>query len=167
MSRGLASAAKTGESYLHSPIDDLESCFWVAFWSVLFNKENQGLLSIREREARNSLANTNKSEAASSFHMHWPREGLSSIMQCFRPTLVAWWKKVMDKGKVWGDEVLDNAPEDAGEEYYLPHFHLFVLRGVVDVLEVMSEHWNDEIGWESWIGPVASVISHLEGGSER
>ena len=44
-------------------------------------------------------------------------------------------------------------PEDAGEEYYLLRFHLYVLQGVVDILLVMSRYWNSRIGWESWTAP--------------
>ena len=167
MLRGLAFATETGTNYLHSPVDDSESCFWVAFWSVLFNRDHEGLLSAQERAARESLAKANKDKAAGSFYLHWPHKKLSNIMQLFRPTLAAWWNKVSGKSGVWGKEVLNNAPEGAGEEYYLPHFHLFALQGVVDVLEVISEHWDGEIGWESWTGPVESVISHLGGASER
>jgi len=41
--------------------------------------------------------------------------------------------------------------EGKGGEYYLPYFHHFALQGVVDVLEILEEHWNGDIGWESWV----------------
>jgi len=86
-----------------------------------------------------------------------PRE-LSSTMQRFMLTLWAWLEKVENRRKMWRDKVLVNSPEGAGREYYLPHFHRFALQGVVDVLEVIAEDWNGEIGWESWTSPVASRI---------
>ena len=140
MSRALAIAAKMREDYLHSPVDDLESCFWVALWSVLFNKDHEELLSTRECAMRESLARTNKSEAAYYLGSLVPPKQLSNIMQRFQSTLRAWWGKVRDRSHVWEDEVLVNSPEGAGKEHYLPHFHHFALQGVVDVLEVMAEH---------------------------
>ena len=159
MSRRLAYEVEIGRSYLHSPVDDLESCFWVAFWSVLFNKDHEKLLSIDERMMKEFLAQNYNSQAADAFNSLWAHKELSNIMQRFWPTLHAWWRKVQDRPRVWGCEVLAKAPEGAGEEYYLPHFHLFALQGVVDVLEVMSEHWNGEIGWKSWVAPALPATS--------
>lgn len=156
--------AKKGRDYLYSPVDDLESCFWVALWSVLFNTDHEELLSIEERFTRESLAKTDKDEAAGNLDLF---AEVSNITERFRPTLAAWWQKVQGRVGVWIREVLMKAPKGAGEEYYLPHFHLFALQGVVDVLEVMSEHWNGEIGWDSWTAPVASAISSPGGASER
>ena len=74
-------------------------------------------------------------------------------MQRFSSVFEASWDgSVRDKILSWRDVVM-RAPENAGEEYFLPHFHHAALQGVVDLLEVMLEHWNGEIGWESWTGP--------------
>ena len=46
---------------------------------------------------------------------------------------------------------LGDAPKDAGKEYYLPHFHLSALQGLVDVLQVMSA-----LGRRDWLGKLDS-----------
>ncbi|KAJ7499360.1 hypothetical protein FB451DRAFT_1073565, partial [Mycena latifolia] len=41
MSLALQDATIHGTPYVQSPIDDIESFFWLAFWAVLFNTHNQ------------------------------------------------------------------------------------------------------------------------------
>ena len=53
----------------------------------------------------------------------------------------------------WRREVVNNAPDNAGKEYYLPYLHRFALQGALDVLQVLESHWDGEIGWESWTAP--------------
>ena len=151
-------AEEDGMAHLHSHGDDLESCFWVALWSVIFNKCHKKALSPRENRIMNYLAKGSKDDAA------WKVRNLSlkdrsDIMKCFHPVLRDWFGKVEAASKMWL-EVLDNAPVDAGEKYYLPRFHLSALRGVVNILEVMWRHWNDEIGWESWTPPSPPVAPY-------
>ena len=81
----------------------------------------------------------------------------SDITQCFRTVLLEWWAKVEEQDKIWVDEVLENEPENAGQEYYLPCFNPFALQGVVDVLQVLAEHWDGEVSWENWKGPTSST----------
>ena len=109
--------------HIHSPVDDLESGFWVTFWSLLFHEDHEGLCSQLEQWARRMFTNNKRQEAA---------EG----------NIILSWR-----------DVVMRAPENAGEEYFLPHFHRAALQGVVDILEAMLEHWNGEISWESWTGP--------------
>ena len=140
-------------------MDELESCFLVALWSVLFNKGHEKQLSTEEHMMRESLARTNKAEAMAFLSCLPPSRRLSNTMQRFMSTLRAWQERVWNGRRMWRDEVLENAPEGAGREYYLPHFHRFALQGAVDVLEVMAGDWNGEIGWEGWTSPVAPIIS--------
>ena len=49
--------------HLHSPVDDLESCFWVSVWSVFFNKANEGHRSVEERDIQDRLNKSNKDGA--------------------------------------------------------------------------------------------------------
>ena len=46
MSRTLLSSG----DWLHSPVDDLESFFWVAVWSVFFNKDDTRVYSDEEKD---------------------------------------------------------------------------------------------------------------------
>ncbi|KAF9644543.1 hypothetical protein BDM02DRAFT_3190520 [Thelephora ganbajun] len=154
MSRALLGAI---EDHLHSPVDDLESCFWVSVWSVLFNKDNAGDQSVEESVIKDNLIKNHKTDAIEGFSMLQRRRKHSNITQRFRPVLLEWWKKVRDQHMVWNDEVLEGAQENADGEYYLPHFHRFALQGVLDVSQVLAEHWDGEVDWESWAAPVPSA----------
>ena len=153
MSRALQRARG---GYLHSPVDDLESFFWVAVWSVFFNKDDAGDPSDEERSIRDDLIGCHKDIAMNTYSGLVFDATTSNIAQRFHTVLYDWWKKVWDRNITWANKVLHRAPKDAGQEYYLPHFHRFALEGVADVLEVLSNHWNDEIGWESWAAPKPS-----------
>ena len=83
--------------------------------------------------------------------------GYSNITRRFRLILLDWWLKVRDRFMVWSREVVENQPGGAKGEYYLPHFHCFALEGVVNALEVLANHWDKEISWESWTGPTPLV----------
>jgi len=150
--------AGTKQDYLHSLIDDLESCFWVALWSVVFNEgHSEQLFSEDERRIRDNLARAAKDNAGACLVRLRPGHS-NDIMKRFHPVLVAWWKVVRDEGARWDAEVLTMAPEGAGAEYYLPHFHISALQGVVDVLEVMLRYWNGEISWENWTASVPVTL---------
>ena len=91
----------------------------------------------------------------------------NTIIRRFRPTLVALWGAVRDKRREWVTEVIKHAPKDAGEEYYLPYFHRFALQGVADILQVVSDHWNGQIGWGSWAEPTQPITLHGESSELR
>jgi len=145
MSRRLTYKSAIEMGFLHSPVDDLESCFWVALWSVLFNKSQERSLSELEREIMEDIVNDGRDTGMAKINHVMSEQDCSDIMKRFNPVLVAWWEKVRDRGVRWGLRV--------GGRYYLPHFHLSALQGVVDVLEVISVYWDGEISWESWTAP--------------
>ena len=141
------------EPYIRTPIDDLESCFWVAIWSVVFNKDSEESSSTVERMVRESLARGCNSDALDTFRLlYYLDEHSSNIVQRFFLVIEAWRERIWSKPWDWSS-VVANAPADADEEFYLPRFHRSALRGVVDVLEVMAEYWDGEISWESWTAP--------------
>ena len=133
-------------------MDDLESYFWVALWSVFFNEGIEPLLSARERILREELAGSKKGSSSASFR--FLGRDASDIAKRFLPVLKAWWTKLDDKNLEWFNEVVSGAPPGEEEGYYLPRFHRFALQGVVDILEVMTEYWNGESSWEGWTEPV-------------
>ena len=150
MSRALLN---TTGGHLHSPVDDLESFFWVAVWSVFFNKDIAKDRSDQERSIRNHLVECRKADAIDTYSTLLFGPTISNIVRHFQTVLFDWWFKVRDRSATWFVKVQRDAPENVGREYYLPHFHRFALEGVADVLEVLSDHWNKEIGWESWSAP--------------
>ena len=147
MSRALL---KGDSDYLHSPVDDLESFFWVAVWSVFFNEDNAKGQSDKEKEIKDDLIRHRKADAIDSYSMLVPDAQTSNITRHFQSVLVEWWMKIQNQNMIWSRKVLVSKPKDADGKYYLPHFHRYALQGVVDVLEVLVDHWDKEIGWESW-----------------
>ena len=162
MSRGFEFATEIGTNYLNLPLDDLESCFSVAFWSALFNRDQEGLLSIQERAARESLAKANKDKAAGSFYLHWPHKKLANVMQRFRPTLAACGKRYSTRVGRGGMRFWTMRRRVWVRNTTYRNFHRFALQGVVDILEVTSERWDGEFGWENWETPVLPVTSRYE-----
>ena len=154
MSRALLYAKK---GYLHSPVDDLESFFWVAIWSVFFNKDHAKELSDEEKSIRDRLVEGSKDIAINSYSELVFDATTSDIARRFQSVLYDWWMKVRDRTTTWSRKVLRDAPDNADGKYYLPHFHRFALEGVVDVLQVLANHWDSEIDWESWTGSTTSV----------
>ena len=157
MSRALLDARR---NYLHLPVDDLESCFWVSVWSVFFNKDeaNKKHRSVEEKDIQDKLDKSNKVGAMDSIsRLQLPDGEHSNITHRFQSTLRDWWKKVRDRDLLWMDEVVTNAPKNAGKEYYLLYFHRYALEGVLEALQVLEKRWNEEIGWESWTASVPSV----------
>ena len=136
--------------YLHSPVDDLESFFWVALWSVMFN-EKSGRWNDDEEDVRKLLFNIDKDKAIWKFTL-LSLDGCNHITRRFRNVMTDWRFKVRDRQVNW---VLEKIPKDTDKESYsLPHFHRFALQGVLDVLGVLHEHWEGEISWKSWAGPI-------------
>ena len=129
-------------------MDDLEALYWVAVWSVLFNEDHKDLLSLTELKVRKLLASAEKDCAINViFSLDLPPDA-SSIARRFSPVLSAWAGKMNQRTLEW--ERVKHELMDAGEEQYLPQFHASALQGVIDVLEVISVHWDGEIGWKSW-----------------
>ena len=103
MSYGLILATDMEDPYIYSPVDDLEACFWVVLWSVLFNKDHEELLSDRERNVREVLAKGGKDCAMGRLGLLGKNK--DNIMQRFWPVLMAWWHKVRDKHGEWTTQV--------------------------------------------------------------
>ena len=90
--------------HIHSPVDDLESGFWVTFWSLLFHEDHEGLCSQLEQWARRMFTNNKRQEAAEgNIILGGPK---SSIMQRFSSVFEASWDgSVRDKIFSWHDVV--------------------------------------------------------------
>lgn len=139
------------EEYLHSPVDDLESFFWVALWSVVFNETSGDNWDVEGR-VREALLRNDKALAIQKFLDLEGVEQRNQATQRFQAVIEDWWENAVELQKQWRKEVFVKRPRDADAKYYLPHFHRFALQGVVNVLEVLDQHWA-EISWESWSRP--------------
>ena len=149
MSQALLNAR--GE-YLHSPVNNLESFFWVALWSVVSNMKAKYSL-VAEKQLSAALLRNNKSHAMEIFtELHVDKQ-CNHIILCFQCIIEDWWKKVQDQ-HLDLLEALDPLPANTDNKHYLPHFHWFALQGVFDVFEVLENHWNSEISWMSWTAPM-------------
>jgi len=154
MSRTLVGAKK---GHLHSPVDDLESFFWVAVWTVFSNKDHEKNRSEEEKSIMEHLSWCRKDVAMSDYSVFVLDSATSNIVRHLRPILLDWWMRVRDRSMRWTNQVPMEVPNGAHGKYYLPHFHCFAPEGVVDVLEVLLTHWDKEAGWKSWVlpGPAA------------
>jgi hypothetical protein len=133
--------------YLHSPLDDLEAFFWVALWSLLFNKKSGGGWEV-EKDVKEALLDNEKESAIRRFLVINTNRECNDATKRFKTVLKDWWKVVRDRNSEWIEE-FQRHPEDA----ILPHFHRLALTGVLDVLRVLQKHWDGEISWESWTSP--------------
>lgn len=131
---------------MHSPVDDLESFFWVALWSVLFNEGSGEKHWEAERDMREALLNNQKDTAMHHFYLLASDRLGNNVTRCFEAVILGWWREVKGWSMKWAEEV---RKEGAGGEHRLRLFHRFALRGVLDLLGVLEEHWGD-IGRESW-----------------
>ena len=112
MSRDLFNAR--GE-HIHSPVDDLESFFWVAVWSVFFN-ETGGESHEAEAEIRQALLDNRKAEAMDDFLMLIGDEERNDVTRRFQDIIECWWKVIRDRNFEWREEVTTQTPIGAGDE---------------------------------------------------
>ena len=61
-------SVRAAGDYSRSPVDNLESCFWVSVWSAFFNEDNTGYQSGEEKCTREELTeNRAKGDAMDTF----------------------------------------------------------------------------------------------------
>ncbi|KAJ7903425.1 hypothetical protein B0H14DRAFT_2491657 [Mycena olivaceomarginata] len=155
MSIGLHRAMVKSTEYLQSPVDDIESFFWLACWAVLFNnhKHNekrspmeiqwQEYLRSAEYESARLLS---KSMLVTELAQPWAttkRRERSSILTEFHPLLSAWWAACLDLQQKWQSLVMDELEKissDHRKQFLLYHSHSFALEGVKCLLSVAGQH---------------------------
>ena len=100
---------------------------------------------------RNALQKNAKNDAMDLFSsLVNSNEECSNATRRFEDFIFDWWTTVENQRWEWSRKVIAKSPKDAGSGYYLPHFHRFALRGVLDILEVLVKHWDGDISWRSW-----------------
>lgn len=140
MSYAAESAARIRtRSYLQSPLDDLESFYWVALWAVLFNVNNQKQRSPSENYWQRALVDPGHRYSVPRFPGYHPTDPeLSPILQDWIPILRNW-NRSIDAIQMSFLEVPDSS-EGTDGRFYFPEFHRFALRGVAEVLEILCKH---------------------------
>ncbi|KAJ6630935.1 hypothetical protein B0H10DRAFT_1773360 [Mycena sp. CBHHK59/15] len=145
MSLSLQYAMDQDLRYIQSPIDDIESFFWLALWAVLFNihQSKRSRLEIGWQKDLDS--------AQQEFKSSLPRkmkdtnlEECSRISRELLPLLIKWWRYQEDLRDEWNTEVIRSANNDKSSDFYLYHFHLYALRGVRDFLRIVQE-WRGSL----------------------
>ncbi|KAJ7438455.1 hypothetical protein FB451DRAFT_1570222 [Mycena latifolia] len=133
-----------GKKYLHSPVDDLESFFWLACWAVLFNVYNDNKARAEEeidwqRYLKGAQYNL-KTELIKQLHKYHPARETSPITTQLLPVLKEWEAALSKLNDDWGmcRAEANNIAEPA--DFYTYHFHLFALRGVKDFLTIAERH---------------------------
>ncbi|KAJ7603977.1 hypothetical protein DFH06DRAFT_1255604 [Mycena polygramma] len=137
-----------GRDYLHSPVDDIESFFWLAFWAILFHGHHQQRteddIFWQEMIAKGDYLS--KCVLIGELRIAPSRPSdYSSFTAGFLPLLKKW-SLIQDALSLDWIAVPKCRPQDQDKfqraQYNLYHFHLFALRGARDVLLLLAEHYN-------------------------
>ncbi|KAJ7692361.1 hypothetical protein B0H14DRAFT_834819 [Mycena olivaceomarginata] len=146
MSLALHRAMDYDRPYIHSPVDDIQSFFWLAVWAVLFNSRSQTRSRSELIWGQNLRSGVRavKSDFADAL-MTTPHSlrGHSPIGTQMFPFLQDWWRRQRDLAEEWHRNVVAEAAKIPEHEvdnircFYLHHFHLYALRGVKEFLDLV------------------------------
>jgi hypothetical protein len=149
MSVGLVDTLWSSSTYLHSPVDDLESFYYTAQWAVAFN---DGLRGERHdgkeiQSFREAIAGSRQGDATLKIqtHLTYTRKVVAEYGAFFAHSLALlapWFIKVSALSKEW-TKVMDQAEDFDGEErekYLSRKFLAFSYRGVREYFELVREH---------------------------
>lgn len=147
MSLNLHDAMVNGSKYLQSPIDDIESFFWLACWGVLFNTHtsNQARSNV-ESKWQGYLASaqySSKTSLVRELRRQISTKGFSPISTQLLPLLKDWWTAQERLDLRWAEMLAsaeDMPQSDERNVFYLKKFHLFALFGVKEFLSLAQRH---------------------------
>ncbi|KAJ7818263.1 hypothetical protein B0H14DRAFT_2373395 [Mycena olivaceomarginata] len=148
MALGLHDAMAENGKYLQSPLDDIESFFWLACWAVLFNDRNENKQRSQiETKWQESLLSGDpdiKRSFVGRLAEIAPSNSWSQILREFHPLFKAWWAVRSELQQRWTplveEQVLQEMASDYRKQYLLYHFHHFALEGVKGFLSVAAQH---------------------------
>ncbi|KAJ7224247.1 hypothetical protein GGX14DRAFT_649174 [Mycena pura] len=144
MSLALHRAMDQDKPYIHSPIDDIQSFFWLAVWAVLFNSRPQRRSQSELIWGQNLRSGDRggKTDFVDALTLE-AKQGHSPIGNELFPFLQDWWERQRKLAMDWHGNVVAEAakiPEhevDNIRSFYLHHFHLYALRGVKEFLDLV------------------------------
>lgn len=146
MSLTLHRAMDQDQPYIHSPVDDIQSFFWLAVWAVLFNSKPQTRSRLELTWGQNLRSGVRVVKSDFTHELmttNHSRSGHSPIGTQMFPLLQDWWRRQRDLGVEWRRNVVAEAAKIPEHEvdnircFYLHHFHLYALRGVKEFLDLV------------------------------
>ncbi|KAJ6512171.1 hypothetical protein C8R47DRAFT_684177 [Mycena vitilis] len=148
MSLELRAAMDEGRPYVHSPVDDIQSFFWLAMWAVLFNSKSQTRSRVELKWQQRVRSGTHRAKASvvSELETTSFSKGHSLIGTQVLPLLQDWWDKQRALAVEWHRTVVPEAesiPKNETDQircFYLRHFHLYALRGVKESLALVVQN---------------------------
>lgn len=143
-----ASAREVYESpepgpYLQSPVDDMESFYWVALWASLRNKTVSGDPTKEERKWRkglrgNTLERTGVSHEVGGSDYSGQLHKFNPILRLMWPVLATWRDSLSDLRRDWKSH-LDN-PAEWCPDTNIFYFDLFAYKGVLAFMRALDKH---------------------------
>ncbi|KAF8322905.1 uncharacterized protein EI90DRAFT_3019966 [Cantharellus anzutake] len=123
--------------YLHTPVDDIHSFFFVAVWATLWNI-NKGH-SKDENPIRNGLRRIDRDVSVASLLRDRlrPRPTYTPITIGMLPVLDDWSKKLSQL-----DLYSESSQDEFQETLRLVQFDLLAYRGVADFVQIIKEHYQ-------------------------
>ncbi|KAJ6512169.1 hypothetical protein C8R47DRAFT_684167 [Mycena vitilis] len=133
--------------YVHSPVDDIQSFFWLAMWAVLFNSKSQtrSPLELEWQQSIRSGTHSAKASIAAMLVTTNFLRGHSLIGTQVFPLLREWWRAQRTLAEDWHELVVPEAESISTDQvkyrdFYLHHFHVYALRGVKEFLALVVQH---------------------------
>ncbi|KAJ7211362.1 hypothetical protein GGX14DRAFT_624497 [Mycena pura] len=138
MSNRLLDSIVHGRPYLQSPLDDIQSFYYVAQWAAAFHKDGDKFDDVKD--IRSGLSGNVEARALVSDRIRTLAASDANYVGAFlvrcRPLLHAWYSRFTDLSIDFAD-----ARDASGEESWLKIvFQTFAYRGVADFLEVFQRH---------------------------
>jgi len=148
MSSGLLRSVRLSETYLHSPVDDLESFYYTTQWAAV---NNEGSSTGRHetdhlKALRAMLSGSADQRFQATLFVHRIRRHSKEDAQKFgaflpklRPVLKEWYSSILALTESWRT-VKGGFDGSDISRYYIRHALVFAYRGVADYLKIVHKH---------------------------
>lgn len=148
MSSGLLRSIRLSETYLHSPVDDLESFYYTMQWAAVHNEgSSTGKHETKELEIlRAGIFGSADSRFQGTLLVHRIRPNNQEDAQKFgaflpklQPVFKKWYPSILALVESWR-AVKDGFDGTDVSRQYIRHALVFAYRGVADYLEIVHKH---------------------------
>jgi hypothetical protein len=148
MSDGLLTAARLGNHYLQSPVDDLWSFYYVAQWAAVFNNTNfpDSTLPTDDLKDLRDLISGSQYERCSGTRTITdpgldPTEYGQFLVEC-SSILREWDSKLRQLTASWKAAKVNGLTDGDLYNARYPHFRNFTNRGVLELLQLVQQHFG-------------------------